>query len=222
MMKKEFELVLQPSGKTLPAGKIFCIGRNYASHAKELGNEVPSQPVLFMKGSTALWPADRPVPFPAHGSDLQHEAELVVLIGREGKNIPEAEALSYVAGYGIGLDLTLRDLQSQLKKAGLPWEVSKSFDASAPLGLFSDRVTDPANLEITCEVNGELRQHGFSRNLIFPIPFLISWISRAFTLEPGDLIFTGTPEGVGSLKPGDHVRVAISGIGSSDFYLSGD
>lgn len=211
---------VQPAGQEFFPGKIFCIGRNYESHAKELGNSLPEKPVVFMKGRNALHPKGEPIPFPKHGTDLQHEAELVILIGKSGKDIPVSDAYSYIAGYGLGLDLTLRDVQSVLKKGGLPWEIAKAFDGSAPLGQFAGQVSSVENLEIKCEVNGELRQHGFCRNMIFPVPYLISYLSGIFTLEPGDLIFTGTPEGVGPIHPGDQVKVSISEIGSTLFFFS--
>lgn len=220
MSKTDLMITLQPDGTDYFPGKIFCIGRNYESHAKELGNTLPTKPVVFMKGRNALLPHGAKIPFPKHGSDLQHEAELVILIGKTGKNISVDEASAFIAGYGFGLDLTLRDVQSELKKGGLPWEIAKAFDGSAPLGVFTKTVSAVENLEIKCEVNGELRQHGFCKNMIFSVPELISYLSGIFTLEPGDLIFTGTPEGVGPLKPGDEVTVSISEIGTSTFNLS--
>ncbi|MCA0445300.1 MAG: fumarylacetoacetate hydrolase family protein [Bacteroidetes bacterium] len=220
MSKTDLMITLQPAGREVFPGKIFCIGRNYESHARELGNALPVKPVVFMKGRNALLPHGATVPFPTHGNDLQHEAELVILIGKTGKNIQVSDAESYIAGYGLGLDLTLRDVQSELKKGGLPWEIAKAFDGSAPLGQFTEQVSAVENLEIKCEINGDLRQHGFCRNMIFSVPELISYLSGIFTLEPGDLIFTGTPEGVGPINPGDHVKVSISEIGSTTFIFS--
>lgn len=213
------ELLLHPSGKRFNPAKIFAIGRNYAKHARELGNQVPGNPVVFMKPTTALWPADRPIPFPTHGRELHHEAELVVLIGKGGRHIPEEDAPGHVAGYGIGLDLTLRDVQQELKAGGLPWELAKAFDASAPVGLFTSTISDPQTLQIRCEVNGECRQDGNTADMLFPVSVLISYLSGIFTLEPGDLIFTGTPDGVGPLNPGDEVKVSISGIGETTFII---
>lgn len=199
--------------------KIFCIGRNYAKHAKELGNAVPEKPVVFMKSKNALLAEGKTIPFPAHGNEMHHEAELVILIGKDGKNIPENEAAGYVAGYGVGLDLTLRDVQSNQKSKGLPWEIAKAFDGSAPLGSFVQKVDDERNISIKCFVNNELRQDGNTRDMIYSIPYLIHYLSGIFTLEAGDLIFTGTPDGVGPLNHGDHVRVEISGVGEMNFLV---
>ncbi|NUQ80391.1 MAG: fumarylacetoacetate hydrolase family protein [Bacteroidetes bacterium] len=213
------EITLHPSASPIQPRKIFAIGRNYAKHARELGNQVPGKPVVFMKPLTALWPSDQPIPFPRHGKELHHEAELVVLIGKGGRHITAEAALDHVAGYGIGLDLTLRDVQQELKSGGLPWELAKAFDASAPIGLFTRSVSDPQNLRIRCEVNGVCRQDGNTGDMIFPIPVLISYLSGIFTLEPGDLIFTGTPDGVGPLNSGDVVSVSISEIGETVFTV---
>lgn len=200
--------------------KIFCVGRNYAKHAHELGNAVPDKPIIFMKSNTALLTEGQPIPFPSHGSDLHHEAELVVLIGKGGKNISIEEAPNHIGGYGIGLDLTLRDVQSELKAKGLPWEIAKTFDGSAPLGTFVRSVSDEKNISIKCYVNNQLRQDGNTKNMIYTIPYLIHYLSGIFTLESGDLIFTGTPEGVASLQKGDMIRVEISEIGEMEFLVN--
>ena len=159
---------------------------------------------------------------PRHGNLLHHEVEVVLLIGREGRDIPQTNALSFIAGVSLGLDLTLRDVQVRLKKAGLPWELSKSFEQSAPLGLF--KAYDPdsidlENLSFTCSVNGELRQEGNTRDMLFPIKSLIHTLSGWWTLRPGDIIFTGTPAGVGPLKAGDRVDIESSAIGQFSWGL---
>lgn len=209
-------LTFAGSTRTLTAGKLICLGRNYVEHAKEMAAEVPTTPVLFLKPSTALIGPGETVLLPPFSSDLHHEVEMVVLIGREGKDIPEAEAMSYVAGYAVGLDMTLRDVQAEAKKKGLPWSVAKGFDTSAPVSPFADpsQVPDPHNLDITLTVNGAVRQHSNTGRMIFRLDRTIAYISTVFTLEPGDLIFTGTPEGVAQVKPGDTLTATLQHVGT--------
>ena len=185
--------------------RVFCIGRNYADHARELGNEPPAQPVVFLKPPSCILPPGRPVRVPRHGADLQHEAELVLLLD------PQREGVGWgsVAGIALGLDLTLRDVQSELKSKGLPWELAKAFDGSAPLGSFTPigELDAPDRLTFRCRVNGVERQRGWLADLIFPVPRLLDALERAWTLRSGDLIFTGTPAGVGPLRAGDQVEL---------------
>jgi 5-carboxymethyl-2-hydroxymuconate isomerase len=197
-------------------GRVFCIGRNYAEHARELANPVPARPVVFMKPASALVPAGERVRYPTHGRELHHEVELVVRIGRAGRDVPLAEAPAWVDALTVGIDLTLRDLQRELKAAGLPWEVAKSFEQSAPIGDFVPfgPPLDLHGIGFGCSVNGEQRQTGNSADMLFSIPTLIAWLSRIWTLTPGDLIFTGTPAGVGALHPGDRIVATAEGIGS--------
>jgi acylpyruvate hydrolase len=204
------------STRTMPAGKLVCLGRNYAEHAKEMKAEVPSVPLLFLKPSTSLLAPGGKVLLPAFSSDLHHEVEMVVLIGTEGKQIPRERAMSYVAGYAIGLDMTLRDVQAEAKKKGLPWSVAKGFDTSAPLSPFvgPQEVPDPHNLAISLKVNGVLRQLSNTRHMLFRVEDMISYISTVFTLEPGDMIFTGTPEGVGQVLPGDILEAELASVGT--------
>jgi 2-keto-4-pentenoate hydratase/2-oxohepta-3-ene-1,7-dioic acid hydratase in catechol pathway len=190
--------------------RIFCIGKNYGEHIKELGGQTPDEPVVFMKPVSSIVAPGKTLSIPRHGRLLHHEVEVVLLIGQEGKDIPEADALSYIAGFTLGLDLTLRDIQLRLKKTGLPWELSKSFEQSAPLGVFKAYDTDSIDLEnlaFTCSVNGNLRQQGNTRDMLFPIKSLIHTLSGWWTLKPGDIIFTGTPSGVGPLKAGDRIEI---------------
>ncbi len=191
-------------------GRIFCIGRNYVEHAAELANPLPAAPVVFMKPPSSLVRAGDPIRFPHHGQDLQHEVEVVVKIGRTGRVGALDQALSYVAGVSLGLDLTLRDLQQQLKQKGLPWEAAKAFDQSAPIGEFVayDACIDLGAIDFRCSVNGVQRQAGNSRDMLFPVPRLLVELSRIWVLQPGDLVFTGTPAGVGPLRIGDRVEVA--------------
>lgn len=194
---------------------MFCIGRNYARHARELANPLPRSPVVFMKPASALLAAGEPIPFPRHGQELHHEAELVVRIGRAGR-VPDAgQAAAFIDGFTLGLDLTLRDVQQRLKQQGLPWEVAKAFDASAPIGAFTDwdASFDLQNIEFQCSVNGELRQSGNTGDMLFPVARLLVELSRVWTLRPGDLLYTGTPAGVGPLYVGDSIELASPATG---------
>ncbi len=197
-------------------GKILCIGRNYVDHIKELGNEAPSAPVVFMKPATAIIANGESVVIPAYSSDCHYEAELAVLIGKDGKDIAETEALNHVAGYGVAIDMTLRDVQDGLKKKGLPWEIAKGFDTSCPLSDFvpADKVADPQNLTICLALNGEQRENGSTGLMINSVARIISYLSSIFTLEEGDVILTGTPAGVGRVQAGDRMEASIAGVGS--------
>ncbi|MBS1912156.1 MAG: fumarylacetoacetate hydrolase family protein [Bacteroidetes bacterium] len=202
------------SDERLPVGKMLCLGKNYEKHAKEMGGDVPADPVIFMKPATALVYDGGQVLIPAISNDLHHEVELVVVIGSTARDVAEAEAMNHVLGYAVGLDMTLRDLQSAAKKRGEPWAAAKGFDTSAPISTVvpAERVPDPAALELRLEVGGEVRQHGFTRDMILGIPATIAYLSRIFTLERGDCIFTGTPEGVGPVHPGDALHATIPGM----------
>ena len=196
-------------------GKILCIGRNYADHIKELGNEIPERPIIFMKPASSVIGEGEEIVIPAYSSDCHHEAELALLIGTGGKDIPAGEAISHLAGYGVAIDLTLRDVQAEQKKKGLPWEIAKGFDTACPLSAFvpAASVPKPQDLRITLSVNGEPRQDGSTALMIHRIPELVSYLSSIFTLMPGDLILTGTPAGVGPIKSGDLVVAEISEVG---------
>ena len=199
----------------LPVGKILCLGRNYAAHAREMKSEIPSTPVVFLKPSTALLESGGSVRIPPFSHDVHHEVEMVVVIGNEGRNITRDRAMEHVGGYAVGLDMTLRDVQAEAKQKGLPWTVAKCFDTSAPLSVAVRRsaVKDPHALNISLRVNGAVRQSSNTRNMLLTIPDIIAYCSSVFTLEPGDLIFTGTPAGVGELRNGDEVVVEIEGLG---------
>jgi 2-keto-4-pentenoate hydratase/2-oxohepta-3-ene-1,7-dioic acid hydratase in catechol pathway len=201
------------SQRTVPIGKIVCIGRNYAEHAKEMHSEVGAEPVIFLKPSTAVISDGMPILLPAVSKDVNHEVELIVAIGRTGKGIRAAEALSYVAGYGVGLDMTLRDLQAEAKRKGLPWSVAKGFDTSAPISRIipASAIGDPQALTISCTVNGVLRQRASTSKMIFPVSRMIEFVSAIFTLEEGDLLYTGTPEGVGRVVAGDVITASLEG-----------
>jgi fumarylpyruvate hydrolase len=194
--------------------RVFCIGRNYAEHARELGNEPPAAPVVFMKPWTSLVPPGADIRFPAHGRELHHEVELVLRIGAGGRDIAPGDALRHVDGVAVGVDLTLRDLQGDLKRKGLPWEAAKAFDQSAPLGDFhpAGKLAGDGH-RFWCEVNGQRRQDGDSREMVFDCAALVAALSRVWTLLPGDLVFTGTPPGVGPVLPGQELVVGGDGLG---------
>jgi len=202
------------SGLHFPVGKILCIGRNYAEHIKELGNATPEAPVIFIKPASSVIGEGEAIVIPPYSHDCHHEAELALLIGRQGKDIPVDQAMEYIAGYGVGIDLTLRDVQGELKKKGLPWEIAKGFDTSCPLSTFveTSHVADPQNLQIRLTVNGEIRQDGNTSMMIHRIPAIISHMSGRFTLEPGDVILTGTPAGVSRIVSGDKLTAEIPGV----------
>lgn len=205
---------LTGTGRAFRVGKIVCLGRNYAEHIRELGNEVPDRPVLFMKPATSLLPDGGEIVIPPWSKECHHEAELALLIGKRGKDIPEAEAMDYVAGYGVAIDLTLRDVQDELKRKGLPWEVAKGFDTACPLSDFvpAAHVPDPHALRIVMEVNGEVRQDGSTSLMLRRIPAILREISAVFTLEEGDVVLTGTPAGVSPIRSGDRLRAEIPGV----------
>ena len=216
-------------GQYVP-NRIFCIGRNYQEHIKELAtvlpssqsDEPPKEPAIFMKPVPCLVPAGQDVHRPPYGRDLHHEVEIVILIGREGKNLSDDQAGAYIAGISLGLDLTLRDVQNELKKRGLPWELSKAFDGSAPIGEFvayDEKTADLENISFKCSVNGNLRQQGNSSEMIFSIRTIINYLSHRWTLKPGDIIYTGTPSGVGPLTTGDNISIQSDPIGEFSWKI---
>lgn len=194
---------------TLP-GKIICVGRNYQAHAQEQGKEVGELPILFLKPSTSLTGPGDPVILPPQSKQVQHEAELAVVIGVHGRRIQPEQAMTHVFGYTIANDITARDLQ----RADLTWTRGKGFDTFCPLGPWIETEFDPADALITCHVSQELRQMASTRDMVFSIPRLIAFISSVMTLEPGDVILTGTPAGVGDLLTGDTVSITIEGLGT--------
>ncbi|HET8730246.1 MAG TPA: fumarylacetoacetate hydrolase family protein [Moraxellaceae bacterium] len=197
----------------LPVGKVVCVGRNYAAHARELGNAVPESPILFMKPSTAVVRLQDGVTLPVGRGECHHETEVTVLIGRTLRHASPAECHAAIAGIGLGLDLTLRDVQNELKKKGYPWEVAKAFDGAAPLsGFLRPGGIDPKNIRFSLRVNGAVRQSGHSVDMITPILPLLAYISTIFTLEPGDVVMTGTPEGVAPLQGGDALLLEMDGL----------
>lgn len=204
---------LDGSPLNLPVGKIVCIGRNYLDHIRELNNAVPETPILFMKPATALLGLDEPIRLPAGRGECHHEVELAVLVGQELRDADAATARRAVAGYGVALDLTLRDLQNELKKKGHPWETAKAFDGSCPLSPFlkPEMLADPQATDLELRVNGEPRQRGNTRLMMIGIFELMAHISTHFTLQPGDVVLTGTPAGVGPLRSGDQLILGLAG-----------
>ncbi|WP_181702030.1 fumarylacetoacetate hydrolase family protein [Chthonobacter albigriseus] len=203
-------------GGAFPVRRIFCVGRNYAEHAREMGADPTREaPFFFTKPADAIVTGEADTPYPSATEDLHHEMELVVAIGRGGTDIAEGDALGHVYGYAAGLDLTRRDLQAAAKKAGRPWDMAKGFDASAPIGAIvpAAKIGHPAAGLIELSVNGTVRQSSDIANMIWSVPETIAYLSGLVALQPGDLIFTGTPEGVAALKRGDLVEGRIAGVG---------
>ncbi|ROU02057.1 fumarylacetoacetate hydrolase family protein [Marinobacter sp. R17] len=195
----------------LPLGKIVCVGRNYAAHARELNNPVPDTPLLFMKPATAATALEQPVRLPQGRGDVHFETELAVLIDKPLTNATEADVRDAIVGYGLALDLTLRDVQSQLKAKGQPWERAKAFDGACPLSPFvpADAVDHGEPIRFTLDIDDHRQQTGTTADMLFPIVPLIAHMSEHFTLMPGDVILTGTPEGVGPLYPGQKLSLAL-------------
>lgn len=210
------------SGSRFPLRRVFCVGRNYAAHAREMGNDPDREPpFFFMKPADAVVPAEGVVPYPPQTANLHHEIEMVVALGKDGRNVSPDDALALVWGYGVALDLTRRDLQDVAKKMSRPWDLSKGFDASAPCSQLvpAQTIGHPNKGRIWFEVNGSIRQEGDLTEMIWKIPEVISHISQSVELRPGDLIFTGTPAGVGELKHGDRLRGGVDGIAEFEFQL---
>jgi fumarylpyruvate hydrolase len=198
-----------------PVHRIYCVGRNYAEHAKEMGHAVERvQPTFFMKPADAVWTHGAPLPYPSATANLHHEVELVVALGAGGRDLDPARALDCVYGYAIGLDLTRRDLQAAAKAKGDPWDTAKGFDASAPIGAIVPAATlgHPTAGELALTVNGAERQRADIATMIFDVPEIIAALSRLFELRAGDLLFTGTPAGVGPLRPGDVFEADFPGL----------
>lgn len=193
-------------------GSVYCIGRNYARHIEEMKSKQTEEPVVFIKPRSSIIRNGEKLQLPVNAGEIHHEAELVLLIGKKARNIDTEQADRYIHAYAAGIDVTARDLQSKAKASGLPWALSKGFDTFAPIGNFipfASGNTDFRNLDITLSVNGEIKQNDNTSNMIFPVDILISYLSSKFTLCPGDLIFTGTPSGVGKISAGDVMKVTI-------------
>ena len=200
---------------------IYCIGRNYLAHAKEMGAERPEVPVVFLKPTSSIVHAPGPIELPAHSSEVHYEGEIVLLIGKGGANIPEAEALKHIRGIGLGLDLTARDVQATAKKKGLPWAAAKGFQTGACVSEFIalEDVKALDALEFELLQNGERRQLGKVENMLFSLNELIAYLSSVFSLAEGDLIYTGTPEGVGPIASGDTLELRMQEYLSTRFTV---
>lgn len=201
--------------------KIIAIGRNYAEHAKELNNPVPAVPVIFMKPDTALLRENKPFYHPDFSEEIHHEIELVLKVCKEGKHINEKFASGYFDEVGLGIDFTARDVQQRHKEKGLPWELAKAFDGSAPISHFvsKSKFSDLYNINFKLDINGETRQIGNTKDLLFSFERIIAFVSKCITLKKGDLIFTGTPEGVGRVNVGDHLQAYLQDEKMLDFYV---
>ena len=208
------------SDQRFPVGRIYCVGRNYADHAREMGHDPDREPpFFFMKAANSVVENGSTVGYPVGTKDVHHEIELVVAIGTGGKNIPVEKSLEHIWGYGVGLDMTRRDLQGEAKKLGRPWEMGKSFDESAPVSALkpASAIGHPATGAIWVKVNGTVRQTGDLAMQIWSVPEQIAYLSRLITLQPGDMIFSGTPAGVGAVKAGDQLEGHIDGVGDLSF-----
>ena len=199
-------------GTNFNVQNIFCIGRNYSEHDKELNNPVPTSPVDFIKPTSSICYDNENLVIPKQSKRVDHEVEIVIVIGKDGKNIPESEASDYISHIGVGLDFTARDLQDIAKEKSLPWSIAKGFDTFAAISHFRnfDGNTEKLkNINFSLEVNGEMRQLGNSKSMLFPITYIISYLSTIYTLSEGDLIFTGTPAGISALNAGDKITAKI-------------
>lgn len=209
-------LPVQGTGLLFPVHRVYCVGRNYAAHAVEMGHDPDREPPFFFQKNADNVIHDGTFAYPDRSSDVHHEIELVLALGEGGKDIDPADAMAHVYGYAVGLDMTRRDLQGEAKKLGRPWEVGKAFEGSAPCGpIVPIAATGPMDSgAIRLEVNGELRQSGDLNQLIWKVPEIIAYLSGLFTLAPGDLIFSGTPAGVGPVRRGDELRGFIDRVGA--------
>ena len=198
----------------IPIGKIVCLARSYKKHAHEMQSEIPKEPVIFLKPASSIIFIGDTIKIPKMSKSVHHEVELGIVIGKKCKNIFKNDAMNYVLGYLVALDITARDIQSEMKKKGWPWTIAKSFDTFAPISevVLKKNVTNPQNLDISLKVNNECRQSSNTSFMIFSIEEIIEYISNVMTLEPGDLILTGTPEGVGEIKRGDILEAKLGNI----------
>lgn len=211
---------IQFEQQSLRVNSIFCVGRNYVAHIEELKNEKPSEPLIFLKPNQALQ-CEQSIILPAYSQNIHYEAELVLLIGKDCDALNPESALDAVLGYGVGLDLTARDIQDEIKKKGLPWTKAKAFKQSACVSVFKDKKHFPQEaLYFSLHINQTLKQQGDTRYMIFNIPYLLCYLAQHYGLRAGDLIFTGTPEGVGALHSGDTLHLDLNGIIQAEFKIA--
>ena len=212
---------VEGEAKVFPVRRILCVGQNYAAHRREMGGDDRTPPFFFTKPADAVVPPGPGPAYPRCTANLHHEIELVVAIGTGGAEVPPDRALDLVFGYAVGVDLTRRDLQAAAKAAGRPWDAAKGFDDSAPISAIRRWTGPPPQGRIALAVNGQVRQDGQLADMIWNVPEIVAEASRLWTLAPGDLIFTGTPEGVGPLAPGDRVEGEVEGVGKLSFTVAG-
>jgi 2-keto-4-pentenoate hydratase/2-oxohepta-3-ene-1,7-dioic acid hydratase in catechol pathway len=207
----------------IAVGKIICIGRNYVAHIEELNNETPGAPMFFIKPATALTPLEAPIRIPPYSKKARHELELALIMGATLFEAGEDQVYPAIAGYAVAIDVTLQDVQDRCKEKGHPWEIAKGFDGSCPISDFvpAGEVSDPQDLMISMQVNGEQRHNDSTKLMIYKIPEIVAAASQYFTLEPGDIILTGTPAGVGSLEPGDKLEMEIAQVGKYASSVAG-
>jgi len=207
------KITLPDCQRTISVGKLLCIGRNYADHAAEMERDVPDEPMVFLKPATALIRSGDTIRLPPQSQNVHHEVELVAVIGTGGRHIPEARALNHVSAYAVGLDITARDLQNEAKAQQHPWSVAKGFDTFAPLGspTSASAIDDPQAVELELRRNGDVQQQASTRDMMFSVAELVHYCSQIFTLSPGDLIYTGTPSGVGPIEDGDELEARATG-----------
>jgi len=210
------KIALPATARSVAVGKLLCIGRNYADHAAEMKRSVPDEPMVFLKPATAVVRSGGTVQLPPQSRNVHHEVELVAAIGTAARHVDPDDALDHVAGYAVGIDVTARDLQDEAKERRHPWSVAKGFDTFAPLGPLAapEAVGDPQALTLRLRRNGQLQQEASTADMIFPVAELIAFCSRIFTLEPGDLLYTGTPSGVGPIEDGDTLEAQATGCDS--------
>lgn len=209
-------LPVEGTADRFPVARVFCVGRNYEAHAREMGADTREAPFFFMKPASNVVEDGAAIPYPPRTQDVHHEIELVVALSKGGRNIAVAEAMEYVFGYGVGLDLTRRDLQGEMKAMGRSWEIGKAFEGAAPVSALRPKamVSSVADGRVTLAINGETRQDGNLQELIWSVPEIIAELSTYWDLYPGDIIFTGTPAGVGPVKVGDRLEGAVEGVGN--------
>lgn len=205
-------IISKNTQEKLNVSKILCLGMNYDRHITELNSIKPESPVIFMKPPSSIIHDNQQIILPKISDNVHHELEIVMVISKKARNISIENAMDYVEGFAIGLDLTLRDIQSEAKKKGHPWTIAKGFDTSAPISQFipKNEISDLNNIDIKLYINEQMRQHGNSRDMIYKFSEIVSYLSGIFTLEKGDLIYTGTPEGVGKLKHGDQLKAVLN------------
>jgi fumarylpyruvate hydrolase len=214
-------LPVEGSDLLFPVRRVYCVGRNFAAHAIEMGSDPNREPPFFFQKNPNNLLVGRDFPYPVASNDVHHEIEMVVALKKGGDAIPVEKALDYVYGYGVGLDMTRRDLQNAAKDTGRPWEVGKAFEDSAPCTLLvpAEKIGHPANGTVTLDVNGTRKQTGDLNQMIWKVPEMIAYLSGLFTLAPGDIIFAGTPSGVGPVKRGDHLVGRVEGVGTLELRV---